>query len=580
MMKRLFRHMTGLMILVMIIPLLIGCAKVTAQFESQDALVLETVEIGRNKVVEKPSDPVREGYRFVGWKDASSDRLWDFSKPVADNITFRAAWEPITYTVTFDSASGTRISPVSIQHGETLTLVQDPKRQGYEFVGWYTDSSFSHPVTQGTLAIVKDTTVYAKWEPIQRLVRYVADEGAIGSVPAERTYRYGTEVVIEEGNLTKPGYRFAHWNTRADGLGVSYSAQDRLTMSDKDVVLYPVWTVPAAHVSANFFHNMILYEDGRLFGTGLNANGQLGDGTKTNRKLPIESMTNVNYVSVGATHTLAIDTNEALWGMGSNSYGQLATQGYTDQHTEIKIMDKVRQAAAGGFHSLVLTTDGNVYAMGSNEDGQLGDNSNEDRRTPVLIAKNASAVSAGDYHSLILSQDGTLWSFGYNDYGQLGDGTKQSRNRPVRVANQVVAMDAGANHSLFVKTDGSLWSFGSNDSGQLGDGSQATRLSPVKIGDGFVTVSAGMNHSLALAKDGTVWAFGANAAGQLGSGSTKDEPKPVPVFEDGAVIAAGNECSLIIDRDGVAWACGKNEYGQLGDGTTSTRNLPVPIQGL
>ena len=60
-----------------------------------------------------------------------------------------------------------------------------------------------------------------------------------------------------------------------------------------------------------------------LFATGYNHNGQLGDGSTTSRKVPVEILANAKKVTLGFNHTTVIKEDGSLWGMGSNSYGQL-----------------------------------------------------------------------------------------------------------------------------------------------------------------------------------------------------------------------------------------------------------------
>ncbi len=58
--------------------------------------------------------------------------------------------EKIMYKVTFATSGGNYIAPRSVEEGKKLTRI-DPRREGYEFEGWYTTSGekydFSKPVT-------------------------------------------------------------------------------------------------------------------------------------------------------------------------------------------------------------------------------------------------------------------------------------------------------------------------------------------------------------------------------------------------------------------------------------------------
>jgi len=72
--------------------------------------------------------------------------------------------EPITYIVSFDSMGGTPTLEQKVRMGEKAVWPSDPKREGFSFMGWYTDNTlnkaynFDNPVTN-------NITLYAKWKP-------------------------------------------------------------------------------------------------------------------------------------------------------------------------------------------------------------------------------------------------------------------------------------------------------------------------------------------------------------------------------------------------------------------------------
>jgi len=70
----------------------------------------------------------------------------------------------IIYTVTYDSNGGSAVTPEEVEDGNLATEPTDPTRDGYPFVGWFTDDDTflvewdfdSDPVTD-------DLTLYADW---------------------------------------------------------------------------------------------------------------------------------------------------------------------------------------------------------------------------------------------------------------------------------------------------------------------------------------------------------------------------------------------------------------------------------
>lgn len=76
------------------------------------------------------------GYTFGGWNKADGT-AWDYaSDKVTDNITLYAKWTANTYTITFDTVGGSEIAPITQDYGTAITVPADPTREGYTFIGW------------------------------------------------------------------------------------------------------------------------------------------------------------------------------------------------------------------------------------------------------------------------------------------------------------------------------------------------------------------------------------------------------------------------------------------------------------
>ena len=76
------------------------------------------------------------GYTFGGWNKADGT-AWDYaSDKVTDNITLYAKWAANTYTITFDTAGGSEIAPITQDCGTVITAPEAPTREGYTFIGW------------------------------------------------------------------------------------------------------------------------------------------------------------------------------------------------------------------------------------------------------------------------------------------------------------------------------------------------------------------------------------------------------------------------------------------------------------
>ena len=107
----------------------------------------------------RPDTPAATpGYTFGGWNKADGT-AWDYaSDKVTDNITLYAKWAANTYTITFDTAGGSEIAPITQDYGTVITAPEAPTREGYTFIGWDKEIPETMPAENITLkARWKDT---------------------------------------------------------------------------------------------------------------------------------------------------------------------------------------------------------------------------------------------------------------------------------------------------------------------------------------------------------------------------------------------------------------------------------------
>lgn len=302
------------------------------------------------------------------------------------------------------------------------------------------------------------------------------------------------------------------------------------------------YTSVATNRDSGFFefgvaHALAIRKDGSLWGWGSNRYGQLGDGTKTQRDLPVQVGTGYVAISTSSHHTIGIKSDGSLWAWGDNGHGELGNGTTSASLVPVKVGDGFAAVDVTLYNSVALAKDGTVFAWGFYLNDELGDGSTADRLSPARVPGlvNITAIARGDNHTLALTSDGTVWAWGRNASGELGDGTYVNRSMPVRVASLdgVVAISASG-FSLALKADGSLWAWGDSFSSGLGDGRTLKSNVPIRIGTGFASISAGYSHALAGKADGSLRAWGANGQGQLGDGSIADGGIPVPVVNTSA----------------------------------------------
>src|SRR5262249_18103846 len=139
-------------------------------------------------------------------------------------------------------------------------------------------------------------------------------------------------------------------------------------------------------------HSLALKANGTVWAWGLNNVGQLGQGTSDDNPHPtpqqVGGVTDAIGLSSESGSCLVVRQNGTLLGWGCNVEGELGDGTTTQRNAPLPVSGlTLTLTMAGGFyHSLAVRHDGAVWAWGSNSNGQLGDGSTADNRTPVLIS--------------------------------------------------------------------------------------------------------------------------------------------------------------------------------------------------
>jgi len=130
---------------------------------------------------------------------------------------------------------------------------------------------------------------------------------------------------------------------------------------------------------------MLVKPDGSLWVWGRNDFGQLGDGTTIDRHSPVkimddaqtvfrDSVTNNRYA--GDYNSVVIRKDGSLWAWGRNDNGQLGDGTTTDRHFPVKILDDVIELIRTGDSTMVIKSDYSIWGWGSGIKGQFDDDGN------------------------------------------------------------------------------------------------------------------------------------------------------------------------------------------------------------
>ncbi|HET6576683.1 MAG TPA: hypothetical protein VFG66_00065 [Gemmatimonadales bacterium] len=226
---------------------------------------------------------------------------------------------------------------------------------------------------------------------------------------------------------------------------------------------------------------------------------------------------------------------------GDNDKGQLGDGTRTDRLLPVAVSGgrAFREITPGVFHTCGVTTSFRAYCWGSDNDGQLGDGSKrQDQLTPSAVAGGYAftQIDAGISNTCAVTTGHRAFCWGT---GAIGDGSTLPRYTPRAVAGglRFERVTSGNGHACGESTTNQAYCWGQNDVGQLGDGSSVARLRPVAVKGGhfFAQLTAGYTHTCGKTPQAVTYCWGSNRWGQLGLGTVDfavhSRPAPVVAAE-------------------------------------------------
>jgi alpha-tubulin suppressor-like RCC1 family protein len=202
--------------------------------------------------------------------------------------------------------------------------------------------------------------------------------------------------------------------------------------------------------------------NGTVFCWGSNYKGELGDNSSTQRPYPTQvlgpggvgTLDSVTAVMLSNGSSCALRVDGTVWCWGNNSNGQLGDGTTTDRWVPVQVVGSgatgflsgvnTLASGAGSLHFCVVDDNGTAWCWGAGP--ALGNGSVAESHSPVIVGNGfhtgVGLVSIGFSYTCGVRSDGTAWCWGLHgatidDYGQLGNDGFVSSTFPVPVLGQV-----------------------------------------------------------------------------------------------------------------------------------------------
>lgn len=157
------KRLTAVLLVLALVFGVVACSgnKVTVNFKAADGGVISSVSLEKGSVLEKPEDPVKEDYVFIGWfQEPELQNPFDFSSVIEADTDIYAKWLK-EYSVEFIS-KGETVHSQKVLDGEQAEIYLPEDGETEFFNGWFKDESFNREY-DFTAKVESDIKLYAKW---------------------------------------------------------------------------------------------------------------------------------------------------------------------------------------------------------------------------------------------------------------------------------------------------------------------------------------------------------------------------------------------------------------------------------
>ena len=154
---------------------------------------------------------VKDYYSFGGWRDLETDKkVSSIAKGSYGDRCLYAYFTPVSYKLSYNLNKGSiakdEVYDKTFNIESESIVLPRPVRKGYLFKGWYSDKALSQEVMSIDDLTMKNTSLYAKWEPITYTITYRADgfdDVIVDGFVYDRSYKLDKDVFNTPGKAVK-----------------------------------------------------------------------------------------------------------------------------------------------------------------------------------------------------------------------------------------------------------------------------------------------------------------------------------------------------------------------------------------
>ena len=207
------------------------------------------INIRLNDKSGKPFDAATYGQEGYNWLDM------EWTNPTTGAVkkwiaAYVWAYVDTYYDVTFNSDGGSAVDAQTVKYGDKLAAFDEPTKDGYKFLGWYTEADEAFNLTT---PITKSMTLTAKWERNTYTIIYHGNGGV--KVKDGKTFEQvtsaklpiGEPTTLKDAEFTRGNYEFLGWSYFENGSVYFKAAEKDVLFEESDfdengnVHLYAIW---------------------------------------------------------------------------------------------------------------------------------------------------------------------------------------------------------------------------------------------------------------------------------------------------------------------------------------------------